>query len=99
MIVHAVLWHGALIGLYTQGTHWVLRDIVDPVSGANCTTELKAKNHPPAVSMATSAPRGPNLQVAPFGLVGIGYKLPSWTVMWRYPQLRDLMDTTQIVRR
>ena len=68
---------------------WILHDIVDPVSGVNCTTEFKAKNHPPAVSTATSAPRGPNLQVAPVGFVGIGYKLPSWTVMWRYPQLRD----------
>ena len=45
------------------------------ILGAHCITEFKAKNRPPAVSTATSAPHEPNLHVVPVGFVEIGYKL------------------------
>ena len=58
------------------------------ILGAHCITEFKAKNRPPAVSTATSAPHEPNLHVVPVGFVEIGYKLtpcpliPNLGIQW-----------------
>ena len=68
------------------------------ILGAHCITEFKAKNRPPAVSTATSAPHEPNLHVVPVGFVEIGYKLtpcpliPNLGTQWiryRYPLIRS----------